>query len=253
MRRPFVAGNWKMHGTRQSAVQLADGVASAGIGGEVDVAVCPPFVLLECTGAILGDSGIALGAQDVCEVSGEGAYTGEVSAAMLADAGCSLVIVGHSERRARYGDTDALVADKVAAAQAAGLTPILCIGETEEERTSGDTESVLATQLDAVLSGCGIEAFARMVLAYEPVWAIGTGKTATPEQVAQTHAFIRAHIAREDATIAGDLRVVYGGSVKPSNAAELFACDDVDGGLIGGASLHADKFVAICRAACAGN
>jgi len=237
-----------MHGTHAAAAELASALAS-GLGADhgVDVVVCPPFVLLDAVRERLGHRA-ALGAQDVCEFGGDGAYTGEVSAAMLADADCRYVIVGHSERRALFGDCDERVAAKVAAAQAAGLTPILCVGETDAQRQAGETEAVLAGQVDAVRSRCGIQAFAGLVLAYEPVWAIGTGKTATPPQVSAVHAFLRAHVARDDATIAGELRIVYGGSVKPDNASRLFACEDVDGGLIGGASLRSDQFLAICRA-----
>lgn len=238
-----------MHGTRQRAGELAAGIAGVDFARQLEVVVCPPFVLLDAVRAGLDGSQVQLGAQDVCEVAGEGAYTGEVSAAMLADAGCGYVIVGHSERRARYGDSDQRIAEKVVRVQEAGLVPVFCVGETEAQREAGQAEAVLAAQIDAVRERAGVAAFGRLVLAYEPVWAIGTGKTATPDQVAQTHAFIRAHIAREDATIARDLRVLYGGSVKAANAVELFACEDVDGGLIGGASLHVDQFVAICRAA----
>lgn len=237
-----------MHGTRDVADELASGVARHAESG-VDVVLCPPYVWLDTVRACLAGSAVGLGAQDVCEFPGEGAYTGEVSASMLADVGCAYVIVGHSERRAHFGDTHDRVAAKVVVAQGAGLTPILCVGETDSQREAGQTETVLAAQIDAVRGRCGIDVFRHAVLAYEPVWAIGTGKTATPQQVAAVHSFLRAHIGRENATIAGELRIVYGGSVKPANAPELFACEDVDGGLIGGASLHVDQFLAICRAA----
>lgn len=248
MRRRFVAGNWKMYGTRAVADELASGLAP-GCDKSVDVVVCPPFVWLDKVRGRLAGSSLALGAQDVCEFPGEGAYTGEVSASMLVDVGCEYVIIGHSERRAYFGDTHERVAAKVAAAQDAGLIPILCVGETGAQREAGETEAVLASQVDAVREHCGIGAFARTILAYEPVWAIGTGKTATPPQVAAVHGFLRAHIGREDDTLASELRIVYGGSVKPGNASELFGCEDVDGGLIGGASLHVDQFLAICHAA----
>jgi triosephosphate isomerase len=199
---------------------------------------------------LLQGSVIALGAQDLCEQTGEGAYTGEVSGAMLRDAGCRYVIVGHSERRTIYGEDDQRVAEKFFAARAAGLTPILCVGERLEERERGDTEAVVARQLDAVLNReGGAAALAGAVIAYEPVWAIGTGRTATPEQAQQVHAFIRRRIAGRDRGVADRLQILYGGSVKPGNAAELFAMADIDGGLIGGASLDAEHFLAICRAA----
>jgi triosephosphate isomerase len=248
MRRPLVAGNWKMHGNRAENAALIDGLLEAMDAAPCDVVVCPPLVYLWEIGRQLKESSVVLGAQDVCAET-QGAFTGEVSAAMLRDVGCSHVIVGHSERRALYGDTDPLVARKFVAAQAAGLVPILCVGETLEERERGVTREVVARQLDAVLDIAGVAAFARAVLAYEPVWAIGTGKTATPEQAQEVHAFIRERMAARDATIAAAVRLLYGGSVKAANAAELFGKPDVDGGLVGGASLKADEFVRICAAA----
>jgi len=198
---------------------------------------------------LLQGTAIVLGGQDVCPVTGEGAYTGEISGAMLRDVGCSHVIVGHSERRALYGDTDEVVAEKFLAAQAAGLTPILCVGEQLEDRESGDTEAVVARQLDAVLAQeGGVTALGKAVIAYEPVWAIGTGKTASPQQAQDVHAFIRQGLAERDTSVAEKMQILYGGSVKPDNAAELFAMPDIDGGLIGGASLDAEDFLAICRA-----
>lgn len=248
-RRLLVAGNWKMHGQRADAERLVGGLIARGAGtGRAEVVVCPPFVHLADAGRQLAGSGIALGAQDVCAEE-SGAHTGEVAASMLADVGCRYVIVGHSERRAMYGEDDALVARKFEAARRHGLVPILCVGETLAERDAGATERVVLRQLDAVLAAAGAGALAAAVVAYEPVWAIGTGRTATPEQAQQVHALIRGRIAEKDGRIAASLRVLYGGSVKAGNALELFAMPDVDGGLVGGASLQAEEFVAICRAA----
>ena len=248
MRRPFVAGNWKMNGSSASIKALLDGIKQ-GLAAvkATEVAVCPPFVYLRDVGEQLKGTAIALGAQNLSEQS-SGAYTGEISGAMLNDFGCRYAIVGHSERRAIYGESDALVAGKFAAARKAGLIPILCVGELLEEREAGTTEQVIARQLDAVLALEGIAAFAQAVVAYEPVWAIGTGKTASPAQAQAVHAFIRSKLAAQDATIAAALRILYGGSVKGSNAVELFGMADIDGGLIGGAALQADEFLAICRA-----
>jgi triosephosphate isomerase len=197
----------------------------------------------------LKGSPITLGAQDVADRAGSGAFTGEVSGEMLREVGCTYAIVGHSERRALYGDTDAVVAAKFGAAQKAGLVPILCVGETLGEREAGETEQVVRRQVAAVLGAAGVGAFAKAVIAYEPVWAIGTGKTASPEQAQQVHAFIRAMIAAQDATIAAGLSILYGGSVKGANARSLFAMADIDGGLVGGASLVASEFLEIFRAA----
>ena len=253
-RRPMVAGNWKMHGTGTANATLLDGLRQglAGLGaaaGAVDVLVCPPFVYLGSVAGQLGGSGMALGAQNLCAETGQGAYTGEISGEMLREVGCSHVIVGHSERRALYGESDEIVARKYAAALATGLTPILCVGETLAERDEGRTSAVVARQLDALIEHCGVAALAQGLVAYEPVWAIGTGRTATPAQAQEVHAFIRGRIAAHDAIIAGSLRVLYGGSVKAGNARELFAMPDVDGGLVGGASLKAEEFVAIVAAA----
>lgn len=252
MRKPLVAGNWKMHGSRAQLRELLGGLrdGQAGESG-AEVLVCPAFVYLHEAAGMLGGSGIALGAQNVCEHAGEGAFTGEVAAAMLADVGCRYVIVGHSERRAIYKEPDLLVAEKFVAAQAADLIPILCVGESLEEREAGTTEAVVGRQLDAVLAKAGVSAFENAVVAYEPVWAIGTGKTASPDQAQQVHAFIRSRIAAKDGKIAGSLRILYGGSVKPGNAAEIFAQADVDGGLIGGAALKAGDFLAIISAGAA--
>jgi triosephosphate isomerase len=243
MRRPFVAGNWKMHGSRAMAGELVALVA-AGLPPAVDVAVLPPFPYLDALVAAHRGSRLAFGAQDLGEHA-EGAYTGEVSAAMLHDIGCMYVLVGHSERRQYHAESDALVARKFVAAQAKTLVPILCVGETLAEREAGATEAVIARQLDAVVERAGIGAFLRSVVAYEPVWAIGTGRTATPEQAQAVHGFIRKRIFQ-------GTPILYGGSVKPDNAAAIFAMPDVDGGLIGGASLAARDFLAIAGAAAKG-
>lgn len=249
MRQPVVAGNWKMHGSRAENTALIAGLsAQLAKNSAAEVVVCPPFVYLSELAAQLRSTAIALGAQSVC-AEAVGAFTGEVSAAMLKDVGCKYAIVGHSERRALYHEDDALVARKFAAAQSQGLIPILCVGETLAEREQGETFRVIGAQLNAVLEGVGVAALNAALVAYEPVWAIGTGKTATPEQAQEVHAFIRKAVAGCDAKIADALRILYGGSVKASNARELFAKPDVDGGLVGGASLKAEEFVAICAAA----
>lgn len=248
MRRKLVAGNWKMHGSLAENEALLSGLL-AGMGSvKAGVAVCVPFPYLAQAQTRLTGSAIAWGAQNMSQHA-KGAFTGEVSASMLKDFACAYVIVGHSERRAIYGESDALVAEKFAAAQAAGLTPILCVGESLEEREGGVTEAVVARQMDAVIAKCGVAALAKSVLAYEPVWAIGTGKTASPGQAQAVHAFIRGKVRALDATVAENLIIQYGGSVKANNAVELFGQPDIDGGLIGGAALNADEFLAICRAA----
>ena len=248
MRRKLVAGNWKMHGSLGQNAALLDAVADGmkQLSG-VDCAVCVPFPYLFQAQQKLAGSRVKWGAQDVHQLD-KGAYTGEVSAAMLHDFGCRYVIVGHSERRSLYGEDSRLVAEKFAAAQKAGLLPILCVGETLEQREAGITEAVVAEQLDAVIALLGVQCLRDAVVAYEPVWAIGTGKTATPEQAQAVHAFIRQRVAGHDAAIARALCILYGGSVKPGNAAELIGMADIDGGLIGGASLVAEEFLAICRA-----
>ena len=244
-----MAGNWKMNGSRAEATALVDAIARGiGTASRVEVAVCPPFILIPLVAERLAGSAVAWGAQNL-SVHKSGAYTGEISGSMLKDFGCTYVIVGHSERRTYYGEDDRLVAEKVVAAQGQGLVPILCVGETLAERESGQTEQVVARQLDAVLARAGIAAFANAVVAYEPVWAIGTGKTATPEQAQAVHSFIRDKLAGFDRSIAERLRILYGGSMKGSNARELIGQPDIDGGLIGGASLQAEEFLAICRAA----
>ena len=245
MRRKLVVGNWKMHGSRPANAELLSALLAARPFGS-DIAVCVPFVFLHETAATLAGSDIRWGAQDVSQHE-QGAYTGEVSAAMLAECGCRYAIVGHSERRAYHAESDALVAQKAQAALARGVTPIVCVGETLAEREAGQTEAVVKRQLSAVihqLAHCAAE----MVVAYEPVWAIGTGRTATPEQAQAVHAVLRAQL--QAATGRGaSMKILYGGSVKADNAATLFAMPDIDGGLIGGASLKAADFVAICRAA----
>jgi triosephosphate isomerase len=242
----LVAGNWKMHGGLAANRELLEALKSADL--PVEAAVCVPFPYLAQVQSLLSDARITWGAQNLSQHT-HGAFTGEVSAQMLLDFGCRYVIVGHSERRSLYGESSALVAQKYAAAQAAGLVPILCLGETLEQREAGRTGEVVTQQLDAVTGLCGVASLANAVIAYEPVWAIGTGRTATPEQAQETHALIRARIAEGDAGVAAQVRILYGGSVKANNAAELFAMPDIDGGLIGGASLVADDFIAIMRAA----
>ena len=251
MRKPLVAGNWKMNGSRDSALRLAQDLVQgldAATLVRAEVLVCPPFVYLPEAARALKGSGLLLGAQDLC-AEDNGAYTGEVSGPMLRDYECAYVIVGHSERRSLYGESDVLVARKFMAAQKAGLTPILCVGETLAEREAGSTPAVVTRQLKAVLDAAGIAAFAQAVVAYEPVWAIGTGRTAKSDQAQEVHALIRGVLAAQDAKIAAAVRLLYGGSVKASNAAELFHMPDIDGGLVGGASLDAREFLAICAAA----
>jgi triosephosphate isomerase len=248
MRKPLIAGNWKLNGTREANTALVQGIVNNTDALACDILVCPTFVYLAEIGASLAGSGVLLGAQNVAAES-KGAFTGEVSAEMLKDVGASHAIVGHSERRSLYGETDAVVAAKFQAAQAQGLQPILCIGETLQERETGVTMEVVDRQIAAVLDTAGVGAFEASVVAYEPVWAIGTGLTATPDQAQDVHAHIRSVISAASAKIAAGLRILYGGSVKSGNAAELLAMSDIDGGLIGGASLDAAEFVAICKAA----
>ena len=249
MRNLLVAGNWKMNGSGVANSALVDAVvAGRPAAGNVELLVCPPFPYLAAVAAALEGSGIALGAQTVSEHD-KGAYTGEVSAAMLRDIGCNAVVVGHSERRALYGETSEAVAAKFAAALAAGLLPILCVGETLTDREAGNTETVVDEQLDAVLNTAGADGIRQAVIAYEPVWAIGTGKTASPEQAQEVHRHIRSRIAGYDAGVAAAVQILYGGSVKGDNAEGLFSMPDIDGGLIGGASLKADDFLAIAEAA----
>ena len=249
MRQPIIAGNWKMNGSRESIRELLDGI-KAGIGevNSAEVAVCAPFVYLADVEQQLDGTAIGWGGQNL-STEASGAFTGETSAAMLLDFHCKYVIVGHSERRSYYGEDDALVAKKFAVAREAGLVPILCIGETLDEREKGITEEVVARQTKAVIDLVGVESLADGVIAYEPVWAIGTGKTATPQQAQDVHAFIRSMIAEHDADVAAKVRIQYGGSMNAGNAAELLAMEDIDGGLIGGASLKAQDFLTICKAA----
>jgi len=252
MRRPLVAGNWKLHGTLDEVGRRVDDIVS-GIAGidDVDVAVCPVFVHIAHAVRHAAGSSLAVGAQDVSDEA-RGAFTGEVAAPMLAEAGCRYVIVGHSERRARHGETDAVVSAKCRAARSAGLHPIVCVGESLEQRDEGATIDVVRSQLGTVLADVGVEGFADAVVAYEPIWAIGTGRTATPAQAQEVHAALRRVLAEHDEGVAGRTRILYGGSVKGSNASELFAMADIDGGLVGGASLAADEFITICGAAQAG-
>lgn len=246
MAKKLVAGNWKMNGSLATNAALLSAVRSAAVDN-VACAVCVPYPYLAQAQQLLAGSEIGLGAQDVSEFA-KGAYTGEVSVAMLADFGCRYVVVGHSERRALFGEDDAEVGRKAAAALAGGLMPIVCVGETLDEREAGAAMSVITRQLDAVGEVVGEDGLARIVIAYEPVWAIGTGRSASPAQVGEIHRAIRGWL-REHCGRAEEVSILYGGSVKPDNAAEIFAAADVDGGLIGGASLVADDFVAICRAA----
>ncbi|MGE8361068.1 triose-phosphate isomerase [Pseudomonas sp.] len=249
MRRPLVAGNWKMHGTRASVAELTKGLRQQAVPAGVDVAVFP--VLLHVADVLDGVSGgvVMVGAQNCAVEPEQGALTGEVAATQLRDAGCKLVLVGHSERRSLLQESDEVVVRKFAAAQSAGLIPVLCVGETLAQREAGETLAVVGRQLASVIESLGVDVFRQAVVAYEPVWAIGTGLTASPEQAQQVHAAIRAQLAAASADVADGVRILYGGSVKAANAAELFGMPDIDGGLVGGASLNADEFGAICRAA----
>lgn len=249
MRRPLVAGNWKMHGTRSSVAGLIEGLRQVAIPSLVDVAVFPAS--LHVTQVVKGLEGtvIGVGAQDCAIEADQGALTGELASSQLHDAGCRMVLVGHSERRLLLNEGDDVVIRKFAAAQSGGLLPVLCLGETLEQREAGLTAEVVGRQLGSVVDALGIEVFVRAVVAYEPVWAIGTGLTASPGQAQEVHEAIRGRLAAESAEIAGGVRILYGGSVKAANAADLFRMPDIDGGLVGGASLNADEFGAICRAA----
>lgn len=249
MRRKLVVGNWKMYGRLARNQALLQGVLE-GVSqlGRADYAVCVPYPYLAQAQQLLQGSNVAWGAQNVSPQE-EGAFTGAVAPGMLVDFGCKYVIIGHSERRGLFHESNEIASAKFEAALRAGLTPIFCVGETLAERDSGVTEQVVATQLDAVLVRFGAKVLAQAVIAYEPVWAIGTGKTASPDQAQAVHAFIRARVAQHDVEVAERLCILYGGSVKASNATELFAMPDIDGGLIGGASLVSDDFVAICKAA----
>ena len=249
MRKPMVAGNWKMNGSSESVKELMAGIKNGmGSVGNTEVVVCPPAVYISRVVGAAADTDIKVGSQNVCDED-KGAFTGEISADMLKDIGCEYAIIGHSERRALYGESDELIAKRFAAARRNGIKPIFCIGETLEESEQGITNDVCARQMDAVINLEGVEALADGVIAYEPVWAIGTGKTASPEQAQEVHAFIRGKIAALNADVAEGLRILYGGSMNPGNAAELTAQADIDGGLIGGASLKSEDFLAICKAA----
>ncbi len=246
MRRPLVVGNWKMNGSRSGSIELSRSIADNFSVSEAsyDCAVCPPNVFLADVAAMLGGSGVSLGAQNVSQYE-RGAYTGEVSASMLAGLGCGYVLVGHSERRIYFGETVQQVAEKFIAAQAGGLVPILCVGESLEERQQGRAFDIIAKQLDAVVEIAGVEALATAVIAYEPVWAIGTGEVASPGEAQEALAFIRARLGKT----ANAMRLLYGGSVSVENAVQLFRQQDIDGALVGGASLHAEQFMAICQMA----
>ncbi|OAH99916.1 MULTISPECIES: triose-phosphate isomerase [Methylomonas] len=246
MRRSLIMGNWKMNGSLEDGQKLAQALAD-GLGNvQQEVAVCVPFVYLSDIRSVLAASPIALGAQNVADQA-SGAYTGEVSAAMLSEVGCKYALVGHSERRSYYGDTNESVAKRFCQALSKGVVPVLCVGETLEEREQDRTFQVVDEQLDAVIAAAGIEAFETAVIAYEPVWAIGTGKVATDEQAQEVHKYIRQRIADRNPVIAEKVQILYGGSVKPDNAKGLFAMPDIDGGLVGGASLDAKGFLQICH------
>jgi len=249
MRQPFVAGNWKLNGSKASCQSLIKGILE-GMSQvkRAEVAVCPPYLYIPQVAEMVKGSSLVLGAQNACEHE-NGAYTGEISTSMLKEFACRYVILGHSERRSIYGESDQTVATKTQAVVKQGITPILCVGELLEERESGQTESVVARQLDAVINMGGAALLSACVIAYEPVWAIGTGKTASPQQAQDVHAFIRRKIAAVNAEVAAKIRILYGGSVKSDNAADLFSQADIDGGLIGGASLDAPGFIEICAAA----
>ena len=250
MRPRLIVGNWKMHGSLESVKALLAGILAEldSVPADCGVGVCPSLVHLGLCREILDGSRVRLGAQNVYFAE-SGAFTGEVSAEMLSELGLDYVLVGHSERRQLFAETDAEVAKKFAAVQKQGLTPILCVGETLKQREDGTTEQVVLAQIEAVMASVGIQAFAKAVIAYEPVWAIGTGKTASPEQAQEVHQVIRQHLAQQDKAIAEAIQLLYGGSVKAANAGELFRQADIDGGLVGGSSLQANEFIAICKSA----
>lgn len=248
MRKKLVAANWKMHGDLRTNEGLLAGVANGLDGVSCDVVICPPYPYLAQGASVLKGTSVSLGAQNVSEHT-SGAFTGEVSVSMLVDVGCRYVLIGHSERRALFGESDQVVATKFELALSAGLIPVLCVGETAAERKAGDTLAVVSRQIRSVMDRVGVLAIGSGVVAYEPVWAIGTGLTASPDQAQEVHAAIRALVAGADPLVAQKLRILYGGSVKPQTASELFAQEDVDGGLIGGASLVVGDFLAICQAA----
>ena len=246
MRKTIVAGNWKMNASKDSVDNLIKDLLTGMDGITSEVLVCAPFPYLAQVELLIQGSKVMLGAQNL-NTNSSGAYTGEVSADMIKDFGARHVIVGHSERRSLYGETSPMVAEKTKAALNAGLTPLLCIGESIEQRDSGNTEAVIEKQLSAVIELVGIEAFNQIIIAYEPVWAIGTGVTATPEQAQEAHLFIRSLLAKNDESVAQKTPILYGGSMNASNASELISCADIDGGLIGGAALKAEDFLQICK------
>jgi len=247
MRRTIVAGNWKMNASKESVNKLVLGILSGMGEVDSDVLVCAPFPYLSQVENLVANSEVKLGAQNL-NVNSSGAFTGEVSANMIKDFGAKHVIVGHSERRSLYGETNPLVAEKVKAALEGGLTPLLCVGESLEQREAGETEVVVAEQINTVIELVGIGAFRNIIIAYEPVWAIGTGKTASPEQAQAVHLFIRDLLRESDESIAQSISILYGGSMNAGNANELISCADIDGGLIGGAALKAEDFLQICKA-----
>ena len=249
MRRPIVAANWKLNGNRSMVNSLVTAVAQHAVGADaVDVVICPPFPYLSESNEFIKAGNVFLGGQNVSQEK-QGAFTGEVSAEMLAEVGCRYAIVGHSERRQYYGETNAVVANKFIRAQEANIIPIACVGESLEQRQQGEMEQTIINQVQAIIKEAGIASVEKAVIAYEPIWAIGTGETATPQQAQEVHALIRNEIAQQSADIAAGVRILYGGSVKADNAAELFTQDDIDGGLIGGASLDSDQFNMIVSAA----
>ena len=247
MRKTIVAGNWKMNASKESVNTLIEGILSGMNEASSEVIVCAPFPYLSQVESLIQGSSLMLGAQNL-NVNSAGAYTGEVSADMIKDFGAQHVIVGHSERRSLYGETNSIVAEKTKAAIDAGLTPLLCVGESLEDRESGNTEAIVEEQINAVIDLIGIESFDQVIIAYEPVWAIGTGLTATPEQAQAVHLFIRNLLADSSEKIAKRTPILYGGSMNAGNAADLISCSDIDGGLIGGAALKAEDFLQICKA-----
>ncbi len=247
MRQTIVAGNWKMNASKEMVNTLIMGVLSGMDTVKARVIVCPPFPYLSQAEALATHSQLQIGAQNLSP-NAAGAFTGEVNAEMIKDFGVTYVIVGHSERRTLYGESDEIVAEKVRAALENDLTPLLCVGELLAQREAGNTEAVVAQQINAVIKRVGVEAFKNIIIAYEPVWAIGTGVVATPKQAQDTHAFIRNLLTEHDTNIAQGVPILYGGSMNPDNAQELIGCEDIDGGLVGGASLKAHDFLRICRA-----
>ena len=247
MRKTIIAGNWKMNASKASVKSLIDGILSGMEGVNSEVLVCVPFPYMSQVESLIEGSNLKLGAQNI-NINSSGAFTGEVSADMIKDFGAKHVIVGHSERRSLYGETSSVVAEKTKAALGAGLSPLLCVGESLEQREAGKTEAVVAEQINAVIELVGIESFDSIIIAYEPVWAIGTGMTATPEQAQAVHFFIRNLLGESSENIAQKTPILYGGSMNAGNAVELISCPDIDGGLIGGAALKAEDFLQICKA-----